>query len=194
MSDMSGRIAIVTGATQGLGQAIAERFAADGAAGIAVIGRNRERGETVAATISDKGCPAHFIACELADIDAVKRVVPAAVEAFGRVDTLVNAAAITDRGTVFDTSPELFDRMFATNVRAPYFLMQDALTAMRDRAIEGTVVNILSMSSHGGQPFISAYCGSKGALATLTKNVAYTVMRDRIRVNGLNIGWMNTPG
>jgi NAD(P)-dependent dehydrogenase (short-subunit alcohol dehydrogenase family) len=194
MTDMSGRIAIVTGGTQGLGQAVAERFAADGAAGIALVGRNGERGERVAESLSGKGCPARFIACDLADIDAVKRVVPEAVKAFGRVDALVNAAAITDRGTVFDTSPELFDRMFAVNVRAPYFLMQDALTVMRDKAIEGTVVNILSMSSHGGQPFISAYCGSKGALATLTKNVAYSVMRHRIRVNGLNIGWMNSPG
>ena len=114
--------------------------------------------------------------------------------AFGRVDVLVNAAGMTDRGTIFDTSPELFDRMFAVNVRAPFFLMQDAAKIMRRERIEGAMVNILSMSAHGGQPFISAYCGSKGALATLTKNAAFSLMPWRIRVNGLNIGWMNTPG
>jgi NAD(P)-dependent dehydrogenase (short-subunit alcohol dehydrogenase family) len=65
---------------------------------------------------------------------------------------------------------------------------------MRRERIEGAIVNILSMSAHGGQPFISAYCGSKGALATLTKNAAYSLMPWRIRVNGLNIGWMATPG
>jgi NAD(P)-dependent dehydrogenase (short-subunit alcohol dehydrogenase family) len=80
------------------------------------------------------------------------------------------------------------------NVRAPFFLMQEAAKIMRREKIEGTMVNILSMSAHGGQPFISAYCGSKGALATLTKNAAFSLMPWRIRVNALNIGWMNTPG
>jgi NAD(P)-dependent dehydrogenase (short-subunit alcohol dehydrogenase family) len=110
------------------------------------------------------------------------------------VDVLVNAAAITDRGTIFDTSPDLFDTMFAVNVRAPFFLMQDALSLMRREGTRGSIVNILSMSAHGGQSFITAYCASKGALATLTKNVAFGVMRHGIRVNGLCIGWMDTPG
>jgi NAD(P)-dependent dehydrogenase (short-subunit alcohol dehydrogenase family) len=79
-------------------------------------------------------------------------------------------------------------------VRAPFFLMQDAAKIMRREKIRGTIVNILSMSAHGGQPFITAYCSSKGALLTLTKNVAFGLMRDGIRVNGLNIGWMDTPG
>jgi NAD(P)-dependent dehydrogenase (short-subunit alcohol dehydrogenase family) len=106
----------------------------------------------------------------------------------------VNAAGITDRGTVFDTSPELFEQMMAVNLRAPFFLMQDAATIMRRERIEGTIVNILSMSGHGGQPFLSAYSISKGALATLTKNAAFSLMPWRIRVNGLNLGWMDTPG
>ena len=72
--------------------------------------------------------------------------------------------------------------------------MQEAAKIMRREKIEGAMVNILSMSAHGGQPFIIAYSGSKGALATLTKNAAFSLMPWRIRVNGLNIGWMNTPG
>ena len=113
---------------------------------------------------------------------------------FGRVDALVNAAAITDRGTILDTSPELFDAMFATNVRGPFFLMQEAIKLMRRERTEGTVVNICSMSGMAGQPFIAAYCASKGALATLTQNTAYALLRNRIRVNGLNIGWMASEG
>ena len=101
---------------------------------------------------------------------------------------------LPDRGTLFDTSPELFDRMFAINTRAPFFLMQDAARIMRRERIEGAMVNILSMSAHGGQPFLTAYSASKGALATLTKNAAFSLMPWRIRVNGLNLGWMNTPG
>jgi NAD(P)-dependent dehydrogenase (short-subunit alcohol dehydrogenase family) len=187
-------IAVVTGGTQGLGEAIARMLAERGAAGLVICGRNAERGEAVAREITAQGCRTAFVKADLADMDDTRQVVARADSVFGRVDVLVNAAGITDRGTIFDTSPELFDRMFAVNVRAPFFLMQDAAKIMRRETIEGTMVNILSMSAHGGQPFITAYSGSKGALATLTKNAAFSLMPWRIRVNALNIGWMNTPG
>jgi NAD(P)-dependent dehydrogenase (short-subunit alcohol dehydrogenase family) len=190
----SGKVGIVTGGTQGLGETIARLLAERGAAGLLIVGRDAGRGKAVADDISKGGCPTRFVAADLADIGACRAIVPAAEEAFGRVDALVNAAAITDRGTILDTSPELFDSMFAVNVRAPFFLMQDAAKAMIRQGIEGAMVNILSMSGHGGQPFIIAYSGSKGALAVLTKNAAFSLMRNHIRVNGLNIGWMDTPG
>ena len=193
-STLTDTIAVVTGGTQGLGEAIARLFAERGAAGLVICGRNAERGEAVARDLTAQGCRTAFVQADLASMDDTRRVVARADEAFGRVDALVNAAGMTDRGTIFDTSPELFDRMFAVNVRAPFFLMQDAAKIMRRERTEGAMVNILSMSAHGGQPFISAYCGSKGALATLTKNAAFSLMPWRIRVNGLNIGWMNTPG
>ena len=115
-------------------------------------------------------------------------------ERFGRVDALVNAAALTDRGDIFDTTEQRFDEIFDVNVRAPFFLIQETVRIMRRRKIAGSIVNIQSMSAHGGQPFITAYCASKGALATLTRNVAHSLLKFRIRVNGLNIGWMSTPG
>jgi NAD(P)-dependent dehydrogenase (short-subunit alcohol dehydrogenase family) len=190
----AGRIAIVTGGSQGLGEAIARLLAERGAAGLVLSGRNAERGEAVARDLSQGGCSARFVAGDLADLDAVNRVITETDRAFGKVHVLVNAAGLTDRGTILDTSPELFDRLFAVNVRAPFFLMQGAAGIMRREGIAGTTVNIISMSSHGGQPFICAYSAAKGALLTLTRNVAFSLMRDRIRVNGLNIGWMNTPG
>ena len=193
-SSLNGRYAVITGGTQGLGEATTRLFAERGAAGLVICGRDFERGETVAREICGLGCPTEFVRADLAEIDDCRAVIAAAEKSFGAVHALVNCAAITDRGTILDTSPELFDRMFAVNARAPFFLMQDAIKSMVKNNIAGTVVNVLSMSSHGGQPFISAYCGSKGALATLTKNVAYSVMRNNIRVNGLNIGWMSTPG
>jgi NAD(P)-dependent dehydrogenase (short-subunit alcohol dehydrogenase family) len=177
-----------------LGEATARLFAERGVAGLVICGRNTERGEAIAKDLSDGGCPTHFIRADLAQVDECRAVMAKADSAFGQVDALVNAAGITDRGTILDTSPKLFDRMFAVNVRAPFFLMQDAVKIMRREGIAGTIVNILSMSSHGGQPFLIAYSGSKGALATLTKNAAYSIMRDRIRINGLNLGWMDTPG
>ena len=84
--------------------------------------------------------------------------------------------------------------MFAINVRAPFFLMQAALKIMDREQSEGAMVNIISVNAHGGTSFLTPYSASKGALATLTKNFAHSVATRRIRVNGLNIGWVDTPG
>ena len=191
---LEGKVAVVTGSTQGLGEAISHLFADRGVAGLLVTGRNKERGEKVKAALEKKGVKAIFVQAELDDVASAATIVGAADKAFGRVDVLVNAAAITDRGTIWDTPPALFDQMFAVNVRAPFFLMQEALKVMKREKIKGSIINIISMSGHGGQSFITAYCASKGALITLTKNVAYSVMNHHIRVNGLTIGHMNTPG
>lgn len=186
---MDGKVCVVTGATQGLGAAIARRLAAAGAAGVVVTGRNAARGQAVAESLP---CPAHFVAADLAEVEDCRRVVAETDRRFHRIDVLVNAAALTDRGTILDTSPDLFDRMFATNVRAPFFLMQEAIRLMIRDGIAGAILNIGSTSAMAGQPFISAYCSSKGALATLTANTAFAVMGNRIRVNQLNPGWMAT--
>jgi NAD(P)-dependent dehydrogenase (short-subunit alcohol dehydrogenase family) len=123
-------------------------------------------------------------------MDDVRRITAEADARFGRIDILVNAAGLTDRGNLLNTTPELFDRMFAVNVRAPFFLMQDSVRIMEREGVEGRIVNIGSTSSHAGQPFIAAYCASKGALATLTRNSGFALMRNRIHVNQIDIGWM----
>jgi NAD(P)-dependent dehydrogenase (short-subunit alcohol dehydrogenase family) len=120
--------------------------------------------------------------------------VATADERFGTVHILVNAAGVSDRGTIWDTSPELWDWIMAVNVRAPFLLIQESLKIMRREGVEGSIVNIGSLAAYGSVPFLAPYAVSKGALATLTKNVAYAIMRHRIRVNTLNIGWMDTPG
>jgi NAD(P)-dependent dehydrogenase (short-subunit alcohol dehydrogenase family) len=195
MGQMSGKIAIVTGGTQGLGATIARLFAERDAEGIVICGRSREKGEAQAREIAAAtGAKVVFVPADLGKVEDCREIVARADAEFGRVDALVNAAAITDRGTILDTSPDLFDQMFAVNVRGPFFLMQDVLKVMRREGTQGTIVNICSMSAKAGQPFISAYCASKGALATLTQNTAYAVLRNRIRVNGLNIGWMASDG
>ena len=188
------RCYIVTGSTQGLGAAVARRLAQGGAAGLVLCGRQAAQGEAQAAALrADFGCAVHFVAADLARVEECRAVTAAAERHFSALHGLVNCAGLTDRGTILDTSPELFDAMFAVNVRAPFFLMQAAIAQMLHAGVAGSIVNIQSMSAHGGQPFLCAYSASKGALATLTRNVAFSVMRHRIRVNGLNIGWMNTP-
>jgi NAD(P)-dependent dehydrogenase (short-subunit alcohol dehydrogenase family) len=191
---MAGKVAVVTGGTQGLGEAIAHLFAERGAKGLVICGRNAENGARVKSSLEAKGTKTVYVKADLAGVEDCRKVIAEADKAFGHVDVLVNAAAITDRGTIWDTEPKLFDAMFAVNVRAPFFLMQDAAKLMKRDNRNGTMVNIISMSGHGGQPFITAYCASKGALITLTKNVAFSLMRHGVRVNGLCIGWTDTPG
>lgn len=191
MNRMDHKICVVTGATQGLGAAIAHRLAAAGAQGITITGRSEARGATLAYEITQNcGVPVMFIRADLESVADCRAVITQSHQRFGRVDVLVNAGALTERGSILDTDPDLFDRIFATNVRGPYFLMQEAIRHMIRDNVEGAICNIGSISALSGQPFISAYCASKGALATLTANTAFSVMRNRIRVNQLNIGWM----
>jgi NAD(P)-dependent dehydrogenase (short-subunit alcohol dehydrogenase family) len=193
-AQFAGKIAVVTGAAQGLGEATARLLAARGAAGLVLTDRQADKGEAVATSLREAGTKAIFVAADLADAEQVAQVIPAADKAFGRIDVLANIAGLTDRGSILDTDLALFDRMFAINVRAPFFLMQDAIKLMQRERTEGTIVNILSVNSYVGSPNLAAYSASKGALMTLTKNTANAVNMLRIRVNGIILGWADTPG
>ena len=195
MNRVDGKSGVVTGGTQGLGAAIAMQLARAGAGGLITCGRNRAKGEAVASRIkTETGCDVRFVEADLASVADCRNVIESADKAFGRIDLQVNAAGITDRGDILTTDEELFDRMFAVNTRAPFFLMQETIRRMLRDGIEGSIVNIGSTSALAGQPFIASYCASKGALATLTRNTAFATMRNRIRVNQLNIGWMASDG
>jgi NAD(P)-dependent dehydrogenase (short-subunit alcohol dehydrogenase family) len=191
---LDGKVVVITGSTQGLGAAIARRAAELGAAGIVVSGRDAARGHAVRAELESLGAEALFVAADLADPDVGAAIVGACDQRFGRLDGLVNAAGLSSRGTLDDTSAELWDRLFAVNARAPFLLIQHAARVMRREGRGGSVVNIITMSSHGGDPVLMAYSASKAALAVLTKNTGYALQPDRIRVNGLNIGWTATEG
>jgi NAD(P)-dependent dehydrogenase (short-subunit alcohol dehydrogenase family) len=190
---VDGKVIIVTGSTQGLGEAMVHDLADHGAAGLVVTGRSRDRGGQVVAALEKKGTKAIFVEARLEDPNETRRIVAACDERFGRVDGLVNSAGITDRGTIEDTSVELFDRLMAVNVRAPFILMQECVKRMKRDGRPGSIASVASMSAHGGQPFLTPYSTSKGALVILTKNVANAVRRHRIRVNVINLGWTDTP-
>lgn len=197
MSDLSsfaGKYAVVTGSTQGLGEATARLLAERGAAGIVITGRDAERGNAVVKAISSAKCRGVFVPADLTKVEDCRRIIAAADKEFGSLHVLVNVAALTERGSVWDTSPELFDRMVNINMRAPFFLMQDAVKLMQRQKVAGSIVNISSVSSYGSVPMLTVYAASKAGLNILTKNIAYSVMRHRIRVNALNLGWMDTPG
>ncbi|MDW3215746.1 MAG: SDR family oxidoreductase [Ilumatobacteraceae bacterium] len=188
------RVALVTGSTQGLGRALLLRMAGEGLAGAVVTGRNAERGADVCAELGELGCEAVFVAAELDSADDIDALIAAADDRFGHIDHLANCAAVTDRGDVWTTTPDFWDWMMAVNVRAPFLLTQGVARIARREGRPASVVNIGSVAGYGGPDFITAYSVSKGALLTLTKSLAFQLMRHHIRVVQVNPGWMDTPG
>jgi len=180
-------VVLVTGAASGIGRAIAERVAAARCTRLVLTDRDPRVAEVAGALSA-----AHVIA-ELADTDAPRRIVAAAINAHGRVDGLVNAAGLTTRASVAEGSIETWDRLYAVNARAPTFLMQAVIANLLGRKAVGSIVNILSVNAYGGLPELGFYSGTKGALATLTKNAANAHLAAGIRVNGINLGWVATP-
>jgi NAD(P)-dependent dehydrogenase (short-subunit alcohol dehydrogenase family) len=193
-SSLAGKVAVVTGAAQGIGEATARLFCARGAAGVVLVDVQAEKLQAVEKSLQSQGFAALAVPTDLADADAVVRVMPAADARFGRVDILANVAGLTDRGGILDTDVALFDRMFAVNVRAPFFLMQGAIRIMEREKLEGAIVNILSVNAYVGGDQLAPYSASKGALLTLTKNTANAANWLRVRVNGITLGWVDTPG
>jgi NAD(P)-dependent dehydrogenase (short-subunit alcohol dehydrogenase family) len=189
-----GKVVLVSGGTQGLGAAVARTAARCGADAVVVTGRNPDKAAGLLEELDALGAESMAVRADVGQVPDALNSVAATVEAFGRVDCVVNAAAVTTRGTLVDTSPALFDEHMATNARGPFFIMQAAVKDMLSRGAPGSIVNIISISSHGGQPFIAAYVTAKAGLAALTKNAAHAHRSDRIRINGLNIGWTATPG
>ncbi|OHV83002.1 SDR family oxidoreductase [Mesorhizobium sp. ORS 3428] len=190
---LDGKVVLVTGATQGIGRAIAEVAAHSGAEGLLITGRDEKRGDAVAAELTADGTPTAFAAADLGDPGAPAILARACIDRFGRIDGLVNAAGLTDRASFVDADLDDWASLFAVNARAPFFLMQAAIADMKRRSQGGAIVNILSINAHCGAPELAVYSATKGALATLTRNAANAHRFDRIRVNGINVGWTDTP-
>jgi len=192
-SSMHGKVLLLSGASRGVGECVARLAVSRGAAGLALVGRDTKTGDKLAGELSSLGTKTIFITADLGKSDEPKRIVNIVNETFGVVHGLLNSAAETSRGSVWNTTPEMFDTMMAVNVRAPFMLIQECAKIMKREGVAGSVVNIGSVTGYGGDVNLTHYAISKGALHTLTRNCAYSLMRDRVRVNLLNPGWMDTP-
>jgi NAD(P)-dependent dehydrogenase (short-subunit alcohol dehydrogenase family) len=192
MSALTGKVAVVTGSTSGIGRGIAEHFAGLGS-NVVVHGRDRGDGLETVRRVKAAGRDAEYFDGDLANEEVCRALIRFAVERFGGLDILVNNAADTGRGDLEHLPVARWDAMMAVNVRAPFILLQESIAPMRRRG-GGSVVNIGSINAYVGAPKLGAYSVSKGALMTLTKNAASLLNRDRIRVNQINVGWTLTEG
>jgi NAD(P)-dependent dehydrogenase (short-subunit alcohol dehydrogenase family) len=183
------QVVIVTGAASGIGAAIARLLSAEGVGGLVLTDRDAE---SLARVASGLHVPVGTVVADLADSAAAGEIAATTVARFGRIDGLVNAAGLTTRGSFVTGNADIWDQLFAVNARAGFLLMQAAIADMQRRGAGGAIVNILSMNAHCGIPDLAIYAGTKGAMLTLTKNAAHAHMADRIRVNGINLGWVAT--
>jgi NAD(P)-dependent dehydrogenase (short-subunit alcohol dehydrogenase family) len=191
MNRLKDKVAVVTGSGAGMGEGIVRLFAEEGAR-VVVSGRNETQGEAVAAEIAAQGAQAVFIRADVSVEAECRALIDGAVERYGGIDVLVNNVGLTTRGTIEDTTVELWDKLFATNVRSAFICMQQAVKYMKERR-RGSIINIGSVNAYIGEPKLMAYSATKGAMMTLTKNTAAYLNRYRIRVNQLNVGWTLTP-
>ena len=188
MSDLAGKTALVTGATAGIGRAVAVRLAENGAE-VVVHGRDEGRGAELVSAITERGGRARFVAADLANAEAVERLATDA----GEVDILVNNAGVYEFTATPDTSADSFDRHLATNTRAPFQLVAALAPGMVKRG-HGAIVNISSTAATSVAPVGAAYGASKAALETLTRYWATEFGAAGIRVNGVSSGPARTPG
>ncbi len=183
---LENKVVLVTGSTTGIGEAIARRVVAEGGR-VVIHGRNAERGEALVREFSER---AALAIADLADPAAPAKLVDAALRAFGALDAVVNNAASVARSDLQSTDAAFFDKMMAINVRAPLLLVKAAYPHLKRS--RGCVLNIGSINAYSGESNLLAYSVSKGALMTLSRNLADALCYDGIRVTHFNVGWVLT--
>jgi len=189
---LAGKVAIVTGGSQGIGEAIAVRYAAEGARVAIVCSKSRDKAEQVAHRIKDAGGDALVFLADCAKVADIERMVAEVLDAFGRVDILVNNAGVFRTVPVEQTTEAIWDDQLDLNLKGAFFCVKMLVPEFR-RNGGGKVINVTSIAGVGAFPNCPAYCASKGGLENLTKALAAELGRLNINVNSLAPGNVATP-
>jgi len=189
MEPVNGKVAIVTGASNGIGRAIAERLAQDGTLVIVNYAKSADKAKAVVAGIESRGGLAVAIQADVSDVAEGRRLVTETVQRFGRLDILVNNAGIFASKPLVDTTEEEYDRLFAVNAKGAYFVMQEAAKVIETG---GRIVNISTDGTHMGFSGATVYLGTKGALEQFTKGLAHELAPKGVTVNTVSPGFTDT--
>src|SRR6185295_14096223 len=189
MKPLKGKVAIVTGASAGIGRAIAERLAFEGATVVVNYSKSAEKAKEVLEGIESKGGKAVAIQADMSNVSEVRRLIRETMERFWRLDILVNNAGMTLNKSLIDTTEEEFDALFALNAKGPYFAMQEAAEVIEEG---GRIVNISSDGTHLSFPGATAYVGTKAALEQFTKGLAHELASKGVTVNTVSPGFTDT--
>lgn len=189
MTSLSGKVAIVTGASSGIGRAIAERFAESGAIVVVNYSKSEDKARQVVAAIQAKGGKAVVFQADMRQVSEARRIVKETVQQFGRLDILVNNAGKFMPKPLAETSEVDFDAVIALHAKGPFFAMQEAAQVLKEG---GRIVNISTGGTHTSFPDASAYLGSKSALEQLSKTIAHELAPRGITVNTVSPGFTET--
>jgi NAD(P)-dependent dehydrogenase (short-subunit alcohol dehydrogenase family) len=185
------RVAIITGGSQGIGEAFARRFAAEGAK-VAILNRDQKKAAAVVDSIRSSGGVALAVEADVSRVGAIDAAVAQVVAAYGTVHILLNNAGVYLMSRLGQTTEETFDTMVAANLKGAFFLCQRVLPVF-ERQGSGKIINIGSIFGNDGYPDSAVYCGTKGAIALLTKSLALELRDRNIQVNAIAPGWIETP-
>lgn len=188
---IEGKVVVVTGGSQGIGEALARRYAAEGAA-VAILNRHHDTGEAVARSIEAAGGRCVAVPCDVSQVDRLGEAVRAVHDALGPVDVLVNNAGAFVMSALGSTSEGDFDLMIGANLKGPFFLCQEVLPDF-EAAGRGKIINVGSIFGNDGFPESGIYCSTKAALHMLTKVLALDLRDRNVQVNAIAPGFVETP-